>query len=113
MISWYDEDVLVCYYAVLGNHLHVILRTRPDVVAAWPDDEVARRWWNLFPQCRDAEGGPAAPEPHQLCMLTAQPEALAERRRRLSSLSWFMRLGNPGLSVFMGDCLKGDIHAGS
>ena len=44
----YGIDVLG--YAVMGNHLHVILRNRPDVVATWSDEEVARRIWNLFPK---------------------------------------------------------------
>jgi len=81
----------VCGYAVMGNHLHVIVRTRPDVVAAWSDQEVAERWWRLFPRRRDEQGLPAEPEPHELAMLVAEPEAAAERRRRLGSLSWLMR----------------------
>ena len=36
-------------YAVLSNHFHLILRTRPDVVATWDDTEVARRWLMLCP----------------------------------------------------------------
>ena len=31
----------VCGYAVLANHVHVVVRTRPDIVARWSDDEVA------------------------------------------------------------------------
>ena len=49
----YGIDVLG--YAVMGDHLHVILRNRPDVVATWSDvvatwsdEEVYRRIWNLF-----------------------------------------------------------------
>ena len=30
------------------NHVHVILRNRPDVVAGWSDEEVARRWWQRY-----------------------------------------------------------------
>ncbi len=41
-------------YTVMSNHLHVVLRSRPDVVKEWSDDEVARRWWRLFPKRRDA-----------------------------------------------------------
>src|SRR4051794_29394362 len=41
--------VEVAAFAGLSNHLHVILRIRPDVVAAWPDHDVARRWLALFP----------------------------------------------------------------
>jgi hypothetical protein len=85
----YGVDILG--FAVMANHVHVVLRTRPDVVETWSDDEVARRWWRLFPKRRDAEGRPADPEPHELGMLTCDRDALAERRRRLGNLSWFMR----------------------
>ena len=81
----------VCGYALMGNHLHVVLRTRPDVVAGWPDEEVAERWWRLFPRRRDEDGTPAEPEPHELSMLVADAKVAAERRRRLGSLSWLMR----------------------
>jgi len=30
-------------FAILSNHFHLILRSRPDVVATWDDREVARR----------------------------------------------------------------------
>ena len=36
----------VCAYSVMANHYHVILRTRPDIVALWSDQDVARRWLN-------------------------------------------------------------------
>ena len=32
-------------FSVMSNHLHAILRNRPDVVKDWTDEEVARRWW--------------------------------------------------------------------
>ncbi len=78
-------------YAVMSNHLHVVLRIRPDVVAGWSDEEVARRWWRLFPRRRDKDLSPAEPRRHELAMLRADAGALAERRRRLGSLSWLMR----------------------
>jgi hypothetical protein len=37
-------------FSVMSNHFHCVLRTRPDVVAEWSDEEIARRWWNLFPR---------------------------------------------------------------
>src|SRR5258708_33565819 len=43
-------------FAAMSNHLHVVLRNRPDVVQGWSDAEVARRWWNVFPKRRDNEG---------------------------------------------------------
>ena len=36
-------------YAIMSNHIHLVLRSRPDVVAGWSDEEVARRWLRLFP----------------------------------------------------------------
>ena len=50
----------VMSFAVLSNHLHVVVRTRPDLVKSWSDEEVALRWWRLFPQRRDGNG--RAPE---------------------------------------------------
>jgi hypothetical protein len=78
-------------FAVMDNHLHVVVRTRPDIVQDWSDEEVARRWWRLFPKRRDENKQPAEPYDHELRMITADAEALVEKRKRLSSLSWFMR----------------------
>ena len=40
----------VCSYAIMSNHLHLVLRNRPDSVEQWSDAEVALRWRKLFPQ---------------------------------------------------------------
>jgi hypothetical protein len=37
-------------FSCLSNHFHLVLRSRPDVVKAWDDTEVARSWWSLCPQ---------------------------------------------------------------
>ncbi len=47
LASVFGIDVLT--YAVMSNHLHTILRNRPDVVAKWTDEEVAIRWLSVFP----------------------------------------------------------------
>ena len=78
-------------FSVMSNHLHVILRNRPDVVKTWSDEEVARRWWNLFPSRRNKDGSPAEPAETDLKSLMADAKVLAELRARLSSVSWFMR----------------------
>ena len=36
-------------FPVMSNHLHLLLRIRPDVAAKWSDEEVARCWWRLHP----------------------------------------------------------------
>ncbi|MGH7193607.1 MAG: hypothetical protein ACREJM_08760 [Candidatus Saccharimonadales bacterium] len=51
---------------------------------------MARRWWRLHPARRNEDGTPAEPQQHELAMLMADGDALATRRKRLSSLSWFM-----------------------
>ena len=78
-------------FAVMSNHLHVIVRTRPDVVKTWSDDEVALRWWRLFPQRRDQDGSPAEPTEFELNAIRNDTAGLKERRKRLSSVSWFMK----------------------
>jgi REP element-mobilizing transposase RayT len=78
-------------YTVLHNHLHLVLRSRPDVVAAWPDEDVARRWLRLFPKRRKPDGSPENPSKPEINMIVNDPEVLAERRRRLSDVSWWMR----------------------
>ncbi len=39
LASVFGLDVLT--YAVMSNHLHIMLRTRPDVVKTWNDEEIA------------------------------------------------------------------------
>ena len=48
------------------NHVHVILRNRPDVVAGWSDKEVAKRWWQLFPLRKNKDKTPAVPTESEL-----------------------------------------------
>jgi REP element-mobilizing transposase RayT len=78
-------------YAIMSNHIHLVLRSRPDVVAGWSDEEVARRWLRLFPVRREQDGSAAEPEEVEIAAIVNQADVLAERRRRLSDISWWMR----------------------
>ena len=80
----------VCAYAVMENHYHTILRTRPDIVASWSDREVATRWLTLFPRHRGLRGAAIPPAAEEIRALADCPERIAKLRQRLSSLSWFM-----------------------
>jgi hypothetical protein len=80
----------VCAYAVMENHYHTVLRTRPDTVATWSDQEVASRWLKLFPRHRDLQGTALPPAEKDICALADCPERIAQLRQRLCSLSWFM-----------------------
>jgi len=79
-------------FAILSNHFHLILSTRPDVVATWSDEEIARRWLMLCPHRRDADGGAMQPSEPEIRSIAGCPIKTAEIRSRLSNISWWMRL---------------------
>jgi len=78
-------------YAVMSNHLHVVLAVEPEVATNWTIDEVIDRWLQLYP----------ARDPELLAQKRAglldNPDAIARCRVRLMDLSWFMR----GLDEFV------------
>lgn len=88
LASVFGMDVLS--YAIMSNHLHLILRNRPDVVAQWSDQEVAIRWLRVFPGKR-LEEHLAEPTDVDVQALVNCPDRLAQTRLRLSDISWFMR----------------------
>jgi hypothetical protein len=75
----------------MQNHLHQVLRSRPDVVKGWSDEEVARRWLRLFPERRNEDGSPAEPSQPEIDSIVNDPDKLSKRRRRLSDISWWAR----------------------
>jgi hypothetical protein len=89
LASVFGIDVLT--YAVLSNHIHAILRNRPDVVAQWTDEEVAVRWLSVFPGQRLEELHLAQPTEIQVQTLANNPVEIKSVRSRLSDISWFMR----------------------
>jgi hypothetical protein len=79
-------------FSILSNHFHLILRSRPDVVATWDDCEVARRWLMLCPARKGQDGRPLEPNEGELNSIRNDPERLRCIRSRLSDISWWMRL---------------------
>jgi REP element-mobilizing transposase RayT len=75
-------------YAVMANHLHVVLKQRPDLACDWSPEEVTLRWRRAFPKTRDEHS-----DPTELLLKAeaADPKLVAQRRERLADLSWFMR----------------------
>ena len=88
LASVFGIDVLT--YAIMSNHVHLILRNRPDIVSAWSDNEVAIRWLKVFPG-RRLEEHLAEPAENDVSILVNQPERMAIVRERMSDISWFMR----------------------
>ena len=79
-------------FSLLSNHMHLILRSRPDVVATWDDTEVARRWLMLCPKRKDELGRAKEPTVPELNSIRLDADKTAEIRGRLSDISWWMRL---------------------
>lgn len=79
--------IAVHAYAVMSNHLHVVVQLTPASAAAWSDEDVANRWLRLFPS-GDAETTVLESKRHSLL---ADPGRLGVIRSRLGDLSWFMR----------------------
>jgi putative transposase len=82
--------VEVIAYAVMSNHYHTIVRTRPDIAAAWSDWDVAARWLMLFSKRAYETGESLLPTEDMIRVLANCPERIAKLRKRLSSLSWFI-----------------------
>lgn len=78
-------------YSVMSNHLHTVVRNRPDLADQWSDEEVARRWWQLYPKRRNPDGTPAEMTDSDMKMMLSDPAKLAEWRRRLKDISWLMK----------------------
>jgi REP element-mobilizing transposase RayT len=76
-------------YAILDNHLHLVLRNRPDIVTSWSDEEVARRWWFVCPLRRNEDDSIPDPKPCEIALMRQKAD---EYRGRLSDISWLMRL---------------------
>lgn len=80
-------------YAVMSNHLHVVVYIDASVTLAWSPEEVAQRWVRLTPVRVDGEvDGPGCDA--RAAALAGNAERIAVLRDRLGSLSWFMRLLN-------------------
>lgn len=79
--------VAIDAYAVMSNHLHLVLRIDPNEALRWTDDEVAARWVRLFPPREDSDNAFEA----KRLRLRADPTRIETLRQRLGNLSWLMR----------------------
>jgi hypothetical protein len=74
-------------FAILDNEFHLVLRNRPDLTRKMSPQEVVRRWLRLS---RWSLGLRSEPTAEQIKEELAKPGRLAELRRRLSCISWYM-----------------------
>lgn len=95
LASLFAIDILG--FAVMDNHFHLVCRTRPDIAEKWDRNEIARRWYRLYPKRRTKSGEPEKPtkaELEEILFLNSagKPELRVEElRRRLQNVSWLMK----------------------
>jgi len=83
----------ICAYSVMSNHLHIVVKILPDEIDLLSNTEVAERWCSLFK-------GPILVQRWQagetLCSAELQTvdDCIKLYRKRLASLSWFMKCLN-------------------
>ena len=83
----------IAAYAVMSNHLHLIVKLSPEQVDDWSDREVAERWTSLFK-------GPLLIQQYRngIALSTAEQSTLTAiidtYRLRLADLGWFMKCLN-------------------
>lgn len=86
----------VVAYTVMPNHLHLLLRIRPDLAARLTPREIAERTLALREgRSRSGSDGKAATRERldgEVSILTSSPGRLARARRELSNLGTFHKL---------------------
>jgi hypothetical protein len=67
--------VSVAGYAVMSNHLHVVLRMLPGETLGWSAAEVVTRWWAIYPRHGDQPDGGSGACPGGRCGVGGDPAA--------------------------------------
>ncbi len=78
------------FRAEMSNHIHLVLRNRPDVVKTWSDREVVTKWLTATKLAKSRDGVPQPPPAARVTLELLMPGRVKTLRRRLSDPSWFM-----------------------
>ena len=78
------------FRAELSNHLHIMLRTRPELAKRLAPREVARRWLTITKLAKCMTDDMPVPDEKKIDEVVGNKKRIAELRKRLSSISWFM-----------------------
>lgn len=104
--GWVEDKLLflgsvfaidVCAYAVMSNHSHLVLYVDVDKAQSWSTFEVISRWHQLFKGTlltQQYVRGDELIEPLQ----TMVEQTGEVYRKRLTDISWFMRILNEGIA---------------
>ena len=79
-------------YAIMSNHVHLVLRLRPDRVAGWDAETVARHALAVMPARTGFDRSALPVSPEVVARHASQEGWVAQQRERLSTPSWLIRL---------------------
>lgn len=83
----------ICAYAVMSNHLHIVVKLQPQQASNWNKQDVLTRWTSLHKGTllvkRYLAGNALSP-----AELDTVHSCVEVYRQRLTSLSWFMKCLN-------------------
>jgi REP element-mobilizing transposase RayT len=82
--------VSVCGFAVMDNHLHVLVRLDQDDASCWSAEEVVRRWIMAYPP-KTAKGQEIKITQPWIDQQAKDQKRVELLRERLASLGWFMK----------------------
>ena len=80
----------VTFHTEMANHLHLVLRSRPDIAERWSREEVARRWLTITRLAKCMSDTLPEPSQEKVQALAKDKKRIQKLRRRLSKISWFM-----------------------
>ncbi|MGB0867467.1 MAG: transposase, partial [Granulosicoccaceae bacterium] len=80
----------ICAYAIMSNHHHEVLHIDQNRAMKWSDEEVVRRWHQIYDGTLYSQRF-SAREPLSDAEKLRLDESITEWRKRLASISWFMR----------------------
>ncbi len=78
------------FHAELSNHLHLMLRSRPDVARRWSPHEVARRYLTAMKIAKCMSDELPQVSDKRIEQVVRDKKRIKQLRRRLSNISWFM-----------------------
>lgn len=77
--------------AIMGNHVHLVLENRPDIVPKWSDREVVKRWLTITKLKICGGTLEAVPTEKRMQQELAKGRKHIKRlRKRLANISWYM-----------------------
>ena len=78
------------FHVQMGNHLHLVLRTRPDVVKRWSKEKVVRNWLKIAKLKRGSDIKEWDPDEQRVRMEMSDRKRVKKLRRRLANVSWYI-----------------------